>query len=571
MRRQLLIDHQTSLADYRLAGFQTISIGKRLFAWSGHLFLPGFVAGEESIVELSELIDQSGFERSIIQLYGVFGLAVCMDSSQRAYCWKLVSDHGGHFHFFYDARGASPEFLPLARNRGYRVEDFDKKAMLDFLAFGVNFESDTFIKSIHRTTSSSIISVDKTGTSTSEKPLELLEPASEEQLINSFEHLAVSLSGCQLSADVTGGMDSRVLVALLDNTGLSFELAVSGQETRDNVDITSARQVAASINRQLHVTGHSTRNLEQDFETILAGSDGQIDVRRMHRITKHTMDRIGRDVTVIMHGGGGEFFRDHYVIQDFPFYDHKKSDLGKYYDLRMAAIPPRDSYFTGDMLALKQSLRERTLVRMESYLADSNTRTYDRIFWYLRSPHFYGTVFSFYTRLGINVVAPFLDYRHVQHAMNIPAWSRFLGRWHKALISREHPRLAAIPTADGYTMSNEFKYQIINLFSLVTSQSRRILRKVSQRAFGKSNFYATGFAVADHPDYMATIRTSAIFQRSIKALKKTGFLSDDLAESEVHDIHMGRLITLGYVVRALSQSKTSDARLTAVPQLERSA
>ena len=45
---------------------------------------------------------------------------------------------------------------------------------------------------------------------------------------------------------------------------------------------------------------------------------------------------------MISHGGGGELYRDHSFVQDFPLYGSRRVNLERYHDLRVApvAFPP---------------------------------------------------------------------------------------------------------------------------------------------------------------------------------------------------------------------------------------
>ncbi len=105
---------------------------------------------------------------------------------------------------------------------------------------------------------------------------------------------------------------------MLDREGLLFELAISGQPGTADTEI--ARQLAAAIDRRFRLSGHDLEGLDDAVVDTYRFGDGLTDVRRLHRDRQAALARRRRGVQVMAHGGGGEFFRDHYVIQDFPFY-----------------------------------------------------------------------------------------------------------------------------------------------------------------------------------------------------------------------------------------------------------
>ena len=56
--------------------------------------------------------------------------------------------------------------------------------------------------------------------------------------------------------------------------------------------------------------------------------------------------------------------------------------------------------------------------------------------------------------MGLDAVAPLLDYQSALAAIGLPPWSRFFYRWHRGVISARCPDLASLPTADGFSASD---------------------------------------------------------------------------------------------------------------------
>jgi hypothetical protein len=199
------------------------------------------------------------------------------------------------------------------------------------------------------------------------------------------------------------------------------------------------------------------------------------------------------------------------------------------------------------------------LKMLKRYTSATNNETYDKIFFYLRTPEFYGPVFTTYIHLGVDVVAPFLYYRHAQIGIRLSPWKRFFNRWHREVTSNCNQVLARLPTADGYSASNEPLRMLADLGSYSLTQLRRAARKLSQRLFGRSMFYKAGVGAVDAPDFMSRIKQSTLFADCLVTLKRANFLKADLEPSSIADHHAGRLMTLALVIEALDEKSKGTA------------
>ncbi len=134
--------------------------------------------------------------------------------------------------------------------------------------------------------------------------------------------LVRSLDGNALSVDATGGFDSRLVLSMLSDAHLPAELAVSGRP--GTADTAIARRLAEELGRPLFLSGHDLSDFDRSLVETYRFGDGLTDVRRLHRDRQLALHRLARGIDTIVRGGGGEFFRDHYFIQDFPFYGSAK-------------------------------------------------------------------------------------------------------------------------------------------------------------------------------------------------------------------------------------------------------
>jgi hypothetical protein len=194
---------------------------------------------------------------------------------------------------------------------------------------------------------------------------------------------------------------------------------------------------------------------------------------------------------------------------------------------------------------LVPEIRRRMLARMAEYRAPTNNETFDRISFHLRDPEFFGRYYSNYINLGLDVVAPYLDWRNAAVARSISPWRRMMNRWHRGVMTRHCPSVAALPTTDGYTASSELRFLIPNLLGFARNNTRRMMRKAAQRLLGRTLFEKAGVAEFNAPDYLARLRGSDAFGRAVAQLQRAGVLAAGLDPAILPDHHVPRLLTAG--------------------------
>jgi hypothetical protein len=513
------------------------------FAWKGHLYLPGLAAGAPSVARLAaDLAAGEELADAAARLAGVFGLFVHDKASGG---WHALVDNAGLFKIFHDARGASTSFLGLVADRRPGLEAVDRSALVEFLAHGAVFVPRTLLKGVGKLAGGEILELPADGSRPRLRPKRLPEalPGDAGIVLEHFRHLALSLEGRALSADASGGFDSRLVACLLHTHGLTFDLATTGQPGTRDTEI--ARQMADLLGHPFHISGHDLGAMDDAIVATFEAGDGLTDVRRLHRDRQFALDRLGRGVEVIAHGGGGEFFRDHYVIQDFPFYGSPKVNFARYYDLRTQSVALPAASLTPIGRELLADLRPATIARYEAYRSPTNNESYDKLFLHLRGPEHFGQYYANYINMGLDVVAPLMDHRNALVAIATSPWRRFFAGWHRRVLTDHLPRLAALPTAEGFTASAERALMLRDVGAFAATQLRRAGKKASQRLTGRARFHTVGAFVADAPGYMAALLASPHFARSVERLKAVGVLASDETGAGLRPVHVGRALTLG--------------------------
>ena len=509
--------------------------------WKGHLFIPGRSGGAASVAGLVERLASVPLAQAVADVRGVYGLFV---HDAVANTWQVTTDHAGLYQIYHDGRGASTGFLDLLADRGIGPEALRLDKAVEYLAHGAIFDTQTLIEGVRRLAYDEVLTLaPDRPPALGKKTLPIAPEPADTIVPDTIQDMVRSLEGRRLSADVTGGFDSRLVACLMREAGATFEAAVSGIPGTPDTEI--AKDVAAMLDCPFHLSQHDLEDLENGLEQVFLAGDGLTDPRRFHRDYANARARRARGVEVLVHGGAGEMFKDQFSLQDFPFYGVKRVNLERFYALRVTPVvwPRKD--FAPEAAKLFDDLPRRTIATFAGLREETNNATYNRIYFYLRSPDLYGRFYTNYINMGLDVVAPFLD-RDVAHAaIRLPPWRSFFTRWHRDVLTAHCPKLAALPTADGYTASSTWAHLPRNLVGYGVYQARRGAKKVSQKLTGKSRFHAAGAFVADADGFMQALRASPQFARALNALQRANVLRPNLDPAAVRDIHVGRVMAVG--------------------------
>jgi hypothetical protein len=121
------------------------------------------------------------------------------------------------------------------------------------------------------------------------------------------------------------------------------------------------------------------------------------------------------------------------------------------------------------------------------------------------------------------------------------------------MLTQYCPALAALPTAEGFSASSEWRHVVGDLWSFGSAQASRAAKKVTQRLLGKASFHKVGAFAADAPGYMARLRGTGAFATACERLVEAGILRPDLPREQIRDVHVGRLLTIGMLLGQLDR------------------
>ena len=517
--------------------------------WAGLPYWPGTPPGEPSVRRLLARVAEVGVLDASPELCGRYFLALVHQPTGK--CHAFV-DGGGMYYGFWANDAVATSFLDLARLLGLSRADMDPHAVVEFLNTNMVFFGRTLFPQIRR------ISWDQVVTFSAGGEVELLRKPADDigapprtDFVTHFAEMAADFRKERCSLDLTGGVDSRFVAALLAHFGLDFEVTVSGVE--DHPDVVISRQLAAILGKEHHFTHHALENLESDLPILFRLSDGMQDVLRLHRLLQHNRQRIARGASVAITGDAGNFYKDFLWMQDFPFYNRKRSNLPRLYDFRIVAMPFPEKALAPAYRPASRDLRSRVLAGLEDYVDSSNSRTYDKISYYVKTQGGTGQFFTLSSIIPYYV--PLLEPDVVRTGFHLPRFGRYFNRFQRKLITRYYPALATVRTTEnGTSLSNNAFCQLKDLGRFGANRLARLVKKAMQRTVGKTYFQP----ISDHPGFTSAILGSPTAHDLIGELRSVGILSEDADLRRIGPGRVGKVLTLGFLVRHLERTAGSS-------------
>ena len=502
----------------------------------------------DSVLSLSPqlLSDPASYDFSGIR--GVFGLWL-YDKRKRT--WIVFSDNAGLFKIYHTTFRTYISLIDAAKSGSPKHVEISYEDIMEYINTGSVFGKNTIFRGINKIRDDEILifSDDATTSRIIRKSFRAKHTTPERALARVMDEFSNSTIPGNLSVDLTGGLDSRVVACLLSRRGLEFETAVAGYE--NNPDVHIARHIASFLQRPLFWFANPALPVDTCLRTAFEISRSELDIVLFHRAVLHADARRARHIDTIAHGGGGELLRDHTFVHEFPFYNRRAGNYKRMYQMRLRPTQFNRCIVSEYMKKIYDSSEEYTVEKIKQWVGDTTAQTCDMIYYYGRYQEFFGATYSIYTRMGFNVFSPFLDRNVAECCIRYPPWKRIFSLLHRRILSSNCPELARFRTMDGLTGSLDTKDVLRDLPRHAGVQIRRLARKLSEKYIGKSAFYKVGAPAAEMPGYRARVRKSECMKMALDVLKNENVLARDATERDISDMHLGRIITLGLLIDAV--------------------
>lgn len=493
------------------------------FVLHGLAWLPGHRHGTDSLEALAARLAHSPVPEAVGELRGVFALFL-FDRTRREGWWTV--DPSGLFQLFVAPGYVGPDLLAAARSLPASRRAVDPQRFLQILAYDAPFDGGTLFSGVRVLGADEVLHLGPDGRRTPlPKPAPVPQEADvEAQLRAEMTHLATALSGERVEADLTGGMDSRVLVLLARAAGLAFTTALSGP-----ADGPEAR-VAAAVARRLHLpfraVPHDISRFPADLDEILLETGGLASPLRFHIDWSLLRDRRARGVSVVLRGFGGEFLRDHWLVQDLPFLAGGPPHPGRLWRLRILRRPIVPELLPGSLAAdARRRLFDHFRAAAAGIGGESRAERVARICFACRVRRPWGGTLTGFVRSGLPVAVPLLDRRVLELAFRTPPHRLLFHLPHRRLATGTDPEIAALPTVHGFTCSAELRHLLPDLLRRLRFEADRAFGRFVRRRGGRPILWHGAEMLAVHPDYDRLVRQSGVVEESVRTLVRAGLLA----------------------------------------------
>ena len=391
-------------------------------------------------------------------LAGQFALMVRKDG--RSF---LLTDYFAAFPLFHDADYTVFSTSFLATAKALPRLEFDDQGLYEF-AFNVfPTGNDTVLKGIARLGPRMQLELGERVTEARvEKPLpdRPVDIPLEERLERFADVLRrktapfAAAYGDAMQCPLSGGLDSRLALALLRDAGVSPHVYVYGSPGDTDVEI--ARTIAKGEGLALEPVEKAklARITPDDFaeivernfhETDALVTDGGLFDNGGNRLARHARQQGGQ---LAVSGGCGEVLRNFFFLPDQPM---RAADLVRVFFARFTRADVSDGFDQDRFLANLEDKALRALDRPGDPGPLPRTLI-EQLYPRMRCRAFFGREISLVGRQG-GYYMPFFDRELVENAIGIPLSLKNAGVFEAKLLQHIDPGLAAYPSAYGHAFN----------------------------------------------------------------------------------------------------------------------
>lgn len=260
----------------------------------------------------------------------------------------------------------------------------------------------------------------------------------------------VAQFGNRMRSPLSGGLDSRLVLAALREAGCNPELYVYGLPGDEDVEIAQAMG---------KVCGFEVEWTDKYAETPPPDAFPELVTRNFHQFDglptfgnifdngAHGAAQIARHAggALAVSGGCGEIYRNFFYLPDRRFTAH---DIARTFFARFTPGDATDAFDSRTFLD-GIAARIRTAIEPPAATGRLDRARIEQIYPRIRCRALFGREISLEGRYSPYFM-PFLDHQVVAQAMTIPLGLKHAGRFEAALLNAIDPQLAAQPSAYGH-------------------------------------------------------------------------------------------------------------------------
>jgi asparagine synthase (glutamine-hydrolysing) len=363
-------------------------------------------------------------------------------------------------------------------------------AFQEFLSTGVIYEDRTLFREVRKLPPASVLTFAEGRLQTSRRYWTMSDVALESrdrpeavQALGDSLFAVVRDIGQRFSqpvCDLTGGYDSRALVAGLVTAGVSFSTTVSGPPASH--DVVVSRELARMLNLpHQHIQPKPLQSFDELNEafTFTDGEYDLVDYARVLAVHRTLSERF----KISLNGSFGEVARGYWWELLFPHAGERRAlDANKLARLRYAGhgfdpslTAPADRLSLVDHFA---GVVERTNAGLTGL---TNTAQMDHAYLMMRMQRWQGRIASSTNQLW-PVLSPFLARSVLERMLEAKVSLRRRSLLTREMLLRYQPRLAAFPLEHGYPAVPVSWRTIHRFWPLPLDLGKRAINKLARKA-----------------------------------------------------------------------------------------
>lgn len=415
----------------------------------------------------------------------------------------VFTDWAASFHLYRTADHSVMSTSFLATARSLNRLTFKAQGVYEFVFNGMPLGEETVFEQISRHRRTQIVELGAT-VAVHEAPRKLAIAESGEAVDAMIARIAASLRAAfaapalhfagNIQCPLSGGFDSRLVLALLLDAGARPSLYVYGAS--DSIDVQIATHIAKAEGFAIEVFEKAA------FRRITPDEFPEIAERNFHEMDGTPMDGgmfdaggnakarhdRARGGALAVSGAAGEIFRNYFYLADRPL--STKAIVDSFYVL----FDPADCTDAFSEQAYVRAVDEKVQLALGVGTERRSRLEIESAYTLFRCPAAFGREISMVGRFGSYFV-PFCEYVVAREAANIPVRLRTHGVFQSMLMQHVNRRLAAYPSAYGHSFVEppSFGHRLADATSLYRPPWLRRYSYRMKRALVRQENPRTGF------------------------------------------------------------------------------
>ena len=247
------------------------------------------------------------------ECYGAYRMSIVYEGGS-----VFFSDNSGMMRYYINTREQSVycSLEEAEKDRQKRIPNYH--AIAQFLCYGCVYDQQTVLQSVILSDPNVYYVISDGQMEERTKNLKAIaDYQNEKKTLKEIIAQAVAHCDGVIGCTITGGVDSRAVLANLLDLGIKPPLAITGHESQPDVKI--AQEIAETLGLNISVISDA---IEEDdwLDQSIKEADGQEGICSIYRLDKFAKYLQKNRIDLQFGGMNGEMYKNSFLNQDFPIY-----------------------------------------------------------------------------------------------------------------------------------------------------------------------------------------------------------------------------------------------------------